>query len=387
MKNHTNLLEDVSKELVFILNIIDERESQIIPKDLNWTLFISLVTHHRLFSYIYMRLKKVDVMVPDHVMKTLESLYKQSIYKMLHLTGEMLSLHKLFVKETIPLIILKGPVLAQDLYGDISLRTCSDLDVLIPLCKLQQAEEVLKNQGYVKDEYIKSVLNDWKWRHHHVTYFHAEKGAKVEIHWRLNPGPSKEPTFTELWNRKRLCSITNQTVYILGKEDLFFFLVTHGARHAWSRLRWLFDIHLLLKHNLDFREVKKLFTENHFRPSLSQSLQLCKQLLNSPLTPELEKIANNGRGVQLAKSTVFYFLQMVNLHNEPVPKSISQYHKKYIISIMSWQQKCLYTISLLHPNPDDIEILLLPKRLHILYFPLKPFLWLRRKMEKYKILT
>jgi hypothetical protein len=386
MDNHY-LLEGVSKEFVFILNIIDGKESLVIPKDMDWTLFISLVRHHRLFSYIFIKLKTMDRLVPDHVLITLESLYKQSTYRMLHLTGEMLLFHKLFEKETIPLIILKGPVLAQNLYGDISLRTSSDLDVLIPLCKLKQAEEILKDHGYVKDEYIKSVLNDWKWRHHHVTYIHPEKGVKVEIHWRLNPGPSKEPSFTELWNRKGLCSITDHSVYILGKEDLFFFLVTHGARHAWSRLRWLLDIHLLLKQQLDYNAIQKLFRDNHFHPILLQSLHLCKQLLNSPLSSEFEKISSKERGIQLAKSTAFYFSQMVNLHSEPVPKSISNYHKKYSISIMSWQQKCLYSISLLHPNPDDAEILPLPSWLHILYFPLKPLLWLRRKIDKYKIIS
>ena len=39
----------------------------------------------------------------------------------------------------------------------------------------------------MKDDYIQTVLNDWKWRHHHVTYFHPEKEIKLEIHWRLNP--------------------------------------------------------------------------------------------------------------------------------------------------------------------------------------------------------
>ena len=40
---------------------------------------------------------------------------------------------KLFNENKINLLILKGPVLAVDLYGDISLRTSSDLDILIPI--------------------------------------------------------------------------------------------------------------------------------------------------------------------------------------------------------------------------------------------------------------
>ena len=86
------------------------------------------------------------------------------------------------------------------------------------------------------------MLNDWKWREHHLSYFHPEKGIQLEIHWRLHPPPSKEPSFEELWKRKRKSELTTYPVYFLGQEDLFLYLITHGARHGWFRLRWLIDI-------------------------------------------------------------------------------------------------------------------------------------------------
>ena len=69
------------------------------------------------------------------------------------------------------------------------------MDVLIPIQDLEKVEELLVKHGYVKDDYIQTVLNDWKWRHHHITYFHPKKKIKLKIHWRLNPGPGKEPSF------------------------------------------------------------------------------------------------------------------------------------------------------------------------------------------------
>ena len=32
----------------------------------------------------------------------------------------------------------------------------------------------------------------------------------------------------------------------------FYFLITHGARHGWSRLRWLMDIDKMLNGKLDW---------------------------------------------------------------------------------------------------------------------------------------
>ena len=48
----------------------------------------------------------------------------------------MEQINKLCNENKIPLLFLKGPVLAKELYGDISLRTSSDLDILIPIHKL-----------------------------------------------------------------------------------------------------------------------------------------------------------------------------------------------------------------------------------------------------------
>ncbi|MBD8071112.1 nucleotidyltransferase family protein [Bacillus sp. PS06] len=383
MKNANRLsLNKVSKELLFILDILKENSKNYPSRDINWDLFLDLILHHRLYSYIYPRIFDKEEFVPQHVISILNQLYKQNTFKMLHISGELDFLNKIFSQNKIPLIVLKGPVLGKDLYGDISLRTSSDLDVLVPLKQLLQAETILEEKGYVKDDYINTILNDWKWRHHHVTYIHPKKGVKVELHWRLNPGLGKEPKFNELWSRKRVSALTKHPIYILGKEDLFLFLVMHGGRHGWSRLRWLLDIHQLLKQEVSWSFVERLLKRNQCLPIGAQALQLSSQIFNSPLIPSLKKLANTRRGVQLAQKTTFYLENMVNLHTDPVPEDIANYHSHFLFSIMSWQQKCYYLFSIIHPLPKDVETLPLPKWLHFLYFPLRPLLWAKRKVNK-----
>ncbi|WP_418909838.1 nucleotidyltransferase family protein [Bacillus pinisoli] len=372
-------LNHVSKEFQLVLDIIND---QIIPNkfaNIDWMLFTDLIEHHRLFSFIYPKLREKEELVPENILRSLESMYQQNTIRMLHLSGEMSIISSLFTKKNIPLIVLKGPVLAQDLYGDISLRTSSDLDVLVPIKQLECAEEILSKRGYIKNDYIKTVLNDWRWRHHHVTYVHPQKKVKVELHWRLNPGPAKEPSFSELWNRKRVSTITKEPIYILGKEDLFFFLSTHGARHAWSRLRWLLDIRQLLERDLDWNFIYTLFMKNHYIPVGSQAIILSSSIFDTPL-PNIDKLLLNKQGEKLAQLVVFYFERMVNLHTVPVPDEVSSYHSKYLFSSFSWQQKCLYLLSLLYPFPEDAETLPLPQKYHFLYFLLRPYLWARRRM-------
>ena len=85
----------------------------------------------------------------------------------------------------------------------------------------------------------------------HVTYIHPQKGIILEIHWRLHSNSINEPTFEELWKRKRIKNLANYPIYFLGREDLFLYLIAHGARHGWFRLRWLLDIHQIMNNQMN----------------------------------------------------------------------------------------------------------------------------------------
>lgn len=387
MKTYDLKLANVPKELLFMMELLKEDsnypQTNQASDEIDWDVFIELAKHHRLFPILHHKLKSIDS-IPERVKVVLASYYKHNTIQMLRLSAEMNDVNRLFNEHEIPLLFLKGPNLAHDLYGDISLRTCGDIDVLIPLNQLDNAEELLIRLGYEKEDYIKTLLGDWAWRHHHVTYFHRNKGMKLEIHWRLNPGPGYEPDFQDLWNRKRKSGLIRDPLFILGKEDLFFFLVTHGARHGWSRLRWLVDIQQFLKKEHDWRVIVKLFNRYHHEKVAGQALYLANQLLNASMPKYPERLTGTTSH-KLAQDAIFYMENMVNLHSNPVPEYISHYHARHLFSLMSVQQKCLFLMSWLFPFPEDAEILPLPKRLHFLYFPLRPMLWAWRKTRKQAI--
>lgn len=351
--------------------------------DMDWNLFLELTRHHRVYPYIFNQVKHIDSsLIPSFVIQELRQEYQRNTFHMLRLSGEMEHFCKLLSDHEIQVLLLKGPALAVDFYGDLSKRTCSDLDVLISIDNLEKTHDLLVKIGYVKDEYFPTVLNDWKWRHHHMTYFHPHKKIKLEIHWRLNPGPSFEPTFRELWERKRLSTLTSSPVYMLGYEDLFVFLVSHGARHGWSRLRWLLDMDRIVRVYGDWGNLGALLKKYQVRHVGGQALILASELLGTPIPKELRPLAAGKRPKRLAQDALFYCKQMINLHKEPLPDDVAKYHKRHIFSLMSFQLKLLYGLSVLYPYPMDVEILPLPRNLHFLYFPLRPFLWAWRKTRK-----
>jgi len=380
-------LQGLSTEMQLLLALTGARnraDSAAVPdrlfEETDWNVFVDLATHHRVHPYLYYKLKDTEEKrVPPVVFRYFQDEYRRNTFQMLRLGGEMRTVDRLLAENGVRALHLKGPALAEDLYGDVSLRTSCDLDLLIPISDLKKAEHLLASQGFVKDEYIHSILGDWKWRHHHLTFHHAATGIKVELHWRLHPAPSGEPSFDELWARARTSSLGSQPIRCLGREDLFQFLVAHGARHGWSRLRWLLDIKQWLLRPGDASLLRSLLRKHGYYQVGGQALALAAGLLGARVPEGLREMAEAKRARELAQAAMFYLERTVNLHSPPVPEDVDRYHKRYLFALMSPGHKLRFVASFLYPYPEDAETLPLPKALHVLYFPLRPVLWAWRK--------
>lgn len=439
----------LSRELLLMLDLLpEEADAAAVLRRLdathgiNWEHFVELTLHHRVYPYLYPRLAKAGDAVPPAALQRLKREYQRNTLQMLQLSGEMGALAEALAGRSIRSLFLKGPVLAQELYGDLSLRTSRDLDFLVPMEDLEQAEALLVELGYVKEEDFESVLGDWKWRQHHNTYQHPVTRVTAEIHWRLSPAPSKEPKFDALWERSRISPLGRHVRY-LGPEDLFMYLAVHGARHGWSRLRWLMDIDRLLGREpgarpvgrrpdekqagqgpgvsqtgrksdaqrpgrglearqtrqetnaqrldrrppdeqlpgrgLDAQRLTQLLAQYRCEPAAGQALLLASGLLHTPVEPELASLASHPKAQKMAELAMFYVERMVNLHHPPLPPEVDRHYKAYQPAILSPGQRVLYLLGFLHPYAADARTLPLPKPLHVLYFPLRPFLWTWRK--------
>lgn len=382
-------LDRIPKELKLILELIKDGNEQYVKQHqetlcdgVDWDLFMKQMKHHRLYPVLYSKIGKLDeALVPSYVLQNVKDHYKRNIFKMLHLSAEMERVSKLFSEEHIRVLFLKGPVLAEALYGDISLRTSRDLDILIPIDRVEQAERLLLKDGYIKDYEIDTIFNDWKWRHRHVTYVHPEKKIMVEVHWRLNTGPAKEPSFNELWERKAQSKLTSHPVYFLSNEDLLFFLNVHGSHHGWSRLRWILDMHQLLKKELDWKYACRFLKKYDYLNVGGQGLILTSQLLDTKQPDEALPLLTKRAGKH-ASQALFYLESMINIHDEILPEDVRTYHRKYLFALMSLRQKMLFIMNFFYPYPHDRTTFPLPKKLEFLYFPLRPFIWALRKTRK-----
>jgi hypothetical protein len=382
------------KELAFLIEILKTNNnednnclsSKDIYKCINWDHFLQLAIYHRVYPIIYLRFKKNrNNWVPQYVINTLHQEYIKNTYQMLNLSAEMERINELFKGNNIRLLFLKGPVIAKDLYGDISLRTSRDLDILIPLKDVEKAESLLINYGYKRKEVATPF---WKLRNHHVTYLHPYKGIIIEIHWRLHPQSINEPSFDDLWERRRVSSISSYSLHYLGNEDLFFYLVAHGARHGWFRLRWLLDINQILnKKNYiesDGNTINK-FVDLHLGGKinyLGQALILVSVLFQTSVNPKMKWVTEIMGARKLTKKTINYISKRAKYNSILSEEDFAKNQKRYLFTMKSSYQKLIFILNLFYPNPKDAEALLLPRPLRFLYLPLRPFLWAVRKKRK-----
>jgi hypothetical protein len=377
-------LSDISNELSFLLFILrdvqelDEKRIREYASNMKWDSFIQLTLHHRVYPIVYLKLNQIrSSLIPADIMEMLRYHYNSNILKMMQLTKEMNKICGELSENGIRTILLKGPTLAIQLYGDMSHRTSKDLDILLDVEDVERAEEVLTRLGYELED-KRSLNHNWKEKMHHLSFRHKEHSVQVEMHWRLNPNSSDSHSFNRLWGRRSKVLLLKQEFHCLGNEDLLYYLADHGARHAWFRLRWLMDIDRLMP-NIDSGKMHDYFRQYGGQSFIGQAFLLASNLLDSKIPQSMNQVTNNKKALRLAKTSLFFIKKIVKLN--PVPeKSVVWQYFRYTLSLLTGRQKAKYLLNHLEPNVEDMSLLPLYKPFHFLYVPLRPFLWFWRNI-------
>lgn len=374
----------MSQELKLMLHFLSERypSTENVTNDrtdINWHKFLDLVIHHRVYPILYPRLNSSsNIQVPEEIMTKLGVYYNHNILNMLQLTAELKKVHDRFHQNGIKSIMLKGPLLSLQLYGDLSLRTSKDLDILIPQDKIEEAERLLHEMGYITESNDYRILSNWKKKMHHLSFYHPTRSFQIEIHWRLNPYVGESFSFNSLWERRASVTVSGNPYPVLGNEDLLIYLSDHGARHGWFRLRWLLDIERLMKTNVDLSLLKYNIKRNAAKHVTGQAIILVSELFKTDVSAEIKSAVVTREAYRLARLSLIYVKEIVQLN--PVPeKRLAWKYKRYMFALLSGRHKLNYALQHFMPSPADIALIPLPKRLYLLYYPLRPFLWFWRK--------
>jgi hypothetical protein len=159
---------------------------------------------------------------------------------------ELDSVLSLLDQARIPVISLKGPLLARRHYEPYFRRKpSSDIDLAVTSSELEKACEVFKQAGYAPVETIPEAQAQFR----HIAFFHPS-ARPVEIHFRLSHGRLGIPV-EEFFDRAVSVRMpSGRSVLTLEPTDELMHLILHFAhrhkashflhalyevRHAWSQ--------------------------------------------------------------------------------------------------------------------------------------------------------
>lgn len=154
--------------------------------------------------------------------------------KMLNLCAQDRRLTALFSAAGISARLLKGPRLSQWLYEDPCLRHSRDLDYWVAPHQAKRAVDLLTRQGFRLHERDRRFLQRWPeliLDGYEIELLPPEGGYSVEVHWRIEE--SLHAVYEPYWR---------DVLDSRGRDGEFLYLIWHGARHRWARLKWLADI-------------------------------------------------------------------------------------------------------------------------------------------------
>lgn len=158
--------------------------------------------------------------------------------------------------EAIP---IKGPVLAQRLYGDVSKRHSGDLDMVINKNDLLPAIETMKNLGFrlvsPKSNLSRNQRSYFLKYKKEYCVFSKEIGLYVELHVGIYDHGLLKPSLGEIFLQDLIKGeIGGIIIQEMNMNNSFLYLAYHGGHHLYYRLFWLRDIsEALYSWNLDHR--------------------------------------------------------------------------------------------------------------------------------------
>ena len=149
------------------------------------------------------------------------------------LRDELAMVLELFNARGIPVLLLKGAAtFADDLYPDQGARLMSDMDLLLPVEHLREAERLLMMEGYVDDPTNISPYDVWpgSTRHAHIPgLMHLKRKTTVELHYKVAYGlPGRILNAEAAWSSAVSGTFRGNTVFWLCPHHRLL----HNALHA-----------------------------------------------------------------------------------------------------------------------------------------------------------
>ena len=262
-----------------------KRLSQLVENPLDWETVLNRCWWHRIRPLAYRHLSSQrEHAVPKRVLRELSEQVNElrarsaRLYRVLRQVGDY------FENAGVRAIAFKGPTLSEDAYGDLSLRECGDLDLLVNQSEFDQIAAALAAHGF---------QSYWERPEKNRQAFACEferSDATLDVHWALSPGwLNYRVDFERMWADSIPLSSDAMMLRKFSPEDVLIVLCIHGTKHFWERLRWITDVAEFINREKvrDWDRLEALSIDSRCWRSVALGLWLAKHLLSASVPPKI----------------------------------------------------------------------------------------------------
>lgn len=228
----------------------DDALVRLVAAVADWPRLEAGARRHRVVAPVARALARLPAgMVPADSLARLNALARGQALAGLAQLAELRRLLDLFAAAGVPVLVLKGLPLSQRLHGGIAHRGVGDMDLLVAPDQFSRAHDLLVGAGYVRLDTGQTAPPEARLLPYFMEIVYVrDSGHMVELHLALQPDPAPPQWgFADLWDRRAQVVLDGVALPVLGDDDLFPYLVSHGARHCWDRLCWLGDVAALTR--------------------------------------------------------------------------------------------------------------------------------------------
>ncbi len=341
-----------------------------ISRGLDWNRLEHIASAHGLAPVVNKRIiEEFRDFIPETIIANLRRSYFSDFRRNAILTQRLLKVLEMMEERSIKVMPLKGPILAHELYGHISMRLFGDLDILTPVHQFDRAAKALFDHGwtcpYESDAPLLNRAREENFRE--VMFLSPDGRGALELHREVGYDHFLSGVSSELlWLDPVKIQYSDHMVLSPKPEALLIYLCAHGASHGWQRLMWVCDIDRLIrsKPDLDWDMIIKESEDRNCLRAVYLGVLLAAWTME---TPAPERIIFKAKRKPIMKSLAPTICRLMFKPINPTESKLRIFYFRFRL-IEKPLHGLLYALNLLARPPRKDPLLIMPMEAAFLQF-------------------
>lgn len=266
-------------------------------QEVNWERFLQLSYQHGVATMVFRCLNAhFMALTPDEIVADLRRYVILNTHNNLGLLREMVNTVALLHEQRIKFAVFKGIVTAELAYGDLCIRRCNDIDILVARADYLRAKALFVSEGF---EQTMSSRNELLLQQ--TGLWHESRKLNIDLHWGIPPRELGIHA-DRILNNCSSMTLAGKDIPTFAKEDLFIILCINATKEYWDQQLYTYcDINEFLQRHidLDWKLIVNRARMLRCERMLLSGLGIVKALFGSPLPAEINARLTGNAAVQL----------------------------------------------------------------------------------------